>query len=361
MEPEELNSAVTCMSLWILENYSKSTGIKSEQIDLFEPPEVPAQEHDTLVKNATFFNSDILKVVDIGKLREERHSKASENLTLTLPLPVPTRANLKPTTGEATVHRRPRMRLNKDEYQLEIPNLNVKELYEVLDENNVFTKRRERENLNFISDDPQENADINDQEWDKVKNLRTDQDRKLFAVRAFGNAHPADPTKNMSYFGFLRKKLGLGAQDAPSRDIKKNVGIINGRLEWRQRDKDIIPGRKRKASGEHDQAPAAKKAKMVDVSEFTETLEKIVIGHRQKIMKPKDLKYFVRHWRRNSQETASFYKYYDDNDLVEAGELNKNDNTEFLFVRFSTFYGIQEPTECKDCSFEDGKKVVHFM
>ena len=65
---------------------------------------------------------------------------------------------------------------------------------------------------------------------------------------------------------------------------------------------------------------------MIPISEFRENLEKIVIGHKRKTMKPRDLKYFVRHWRLNVDETTAFYKYYDDTDVVPMGELSKNDS-----------------------------------
>ena len=84
--------------------------------------------------------------------------------------------------------------------------------------------------------------------------------------------------------------------------------------------------RKRKADAEHDSAPPKKRTKMIPISEFRENLEKIVIGHKRKTMKPRDLKYFVRHWRLNADETTAFYKYYDDTDVVPMGELSKNDS-----------------------------------
>ena len=115
-------------------------------------------------------------------------------------------------------------------YKLIIPNLEkFRELTDILDKRNVFTTRREYENPNFVSNDQQENDDINSQEWDIMRNLSSERDRRQHAMNAFGNSKPANPTKNLSYFGFLRKRLTL------RREIKQTydpVRLENGRLTF---------------------------------------------------------------------------------------------------------------------------------
>ena len=46
------------------------------------------------------------------------------------------------------------------------------EILEIFDEKNIFTQFRPVNNPEFISEDPKENEDINDPEWEKVKNLK---------------------------------------------------------------------------------------------------------------------------------------------------------------------------------------------
>ena len=50
---------------------------------------------------------------------------------------------------------------------------------------------------------------MNDPGWDTVRNLKDDHERRQFAIASFGNIEPADPTKNMSYHGYLRQKLRI--------------------------------------------------------------------------------------------------------------------------------------------------------
>ena len=76
--------------------------------------------------------------------------------------------------------------------------------------------RRPSKNPTFISDDPDERADIDDPRWEEIKILRNDRERKQYAMRAFGNVEPADPTRCLSYFGFLRKQIAK----------EKNIGQI---------------------------------------------------------------------------------------------------------------------------------------
>ena len=81
------------------------------------------------------------------------------------------------------------------------------EILEIFDQNNIFTQFRPVNNPEFISEDPRENEDINDPEWEKVKNLKDDAERRQFAIDTFNNFQPGDPTKNMTYYGFFRQQL----------------------------------------------------------------------------------------------------------------------------------------------------------
>jgi hypothetical protein len=77
-------------------------------------------------------------------------------------------------------------------------------LKSIFDQNNVFKKRRPVNNATFISEDPQENLDNNDPLWDRVKKLKTDDDRKQYSMEAFGSRAPADPARILTYHGYRR-------------------------------------------------------------------------------------------------------------------------------------------------------------
>ena len=401
MLPEEIISATNCISFWVIKRYGDvidkkpKTSIEPQNSEVYT-------DYDKLQKNSSFFNSNILEqyhevskanrssnyssgrqketlsglqisVSSEGRRVSDSSFSASlswnndviqrETLNLKLPSPVPTR--IVAPQGRQPFSRR-RLQNNEGAYNLRVPNLEaLKELGEVMDKRNVFTKRRDRENPFFVSQDRQENDDINDRGWEKMKNLRNDRDRKFFAMKAFGNKKPADPTKNLGYHGFFRKRLsqeGRGQMKNRRHLMFKDLVIKDGRLECLDEDKQQFNSKKRKASVEI--APPAKRARrVIPMYKFEEDLESIVINQKRKIMKLTHLRYFVRHWRHCVQETISFYKYYDDDNenRIDFEELCKNDATERLFVQFSNFYGIGEPTECKDCSFEDSRRIVHFM
>ena len=97
------------------------------------------------------------------------------------------------------------------------------EIKEIFDSSNVFTRFRPAEDVEFISEDPKENEDINDPEWEKVKNLKDDAERKQFAIESFNNFEPGDPTKNMTYYGFFRKHLRLNDK-LPIEEFDEVVG-----------------------------------------------------------------------------------------------------------------------------------------
>ena len=95
-----------------------------------------------------------------------------------------------------------------DEHEIiELSDEDDDEIREIFDESNRFTKFRPVENVEFISDNPDENADLNDPGWDTVRNLKDDAERRQFAIDSFGNWEPGDPLKNMTFYGFLRQKL----------------------------------------------------------------------------------------------------------------------------------------------------------
>ena len=110
----------------------------------------------------------LTRCYDVVEPDDEKQGYYSPSIVGKLPLPVPTR----PCSYN-------------DGYTLIIPNLEEsQELTHILDKRNIFTTRREYENPNFVSDDPQENADINSREWDIMRNLST---RNVLNCEIFSN------------------------------------------------------------------------------------------------------------------------------------------------------------------------------
>ena len=70
--------------------------------------------------------------------------------------------------------------------------------------------------IKFISEDPQENEDNNDQRWDSLRKLETPREFKDYCQRKFDNDFPADPERNLTYHGFKRYIYGYGGRGTPS-------------------------------------------------------------------------------------------------------------------------------------------------
>jgi hypothetical protein len=124
--------------------------------------------------------------------------------------------------------------------------------------------------------------------------------------------------------------------------------------------------RKRKASGEHSDAPIAKRPKiMIHQDVYAKRMEDIIIKtHKVKTLSRKtrhnDLRYFVKHWRYNLPETTSFLQYYEENNnLVDECVLDKNACIENLYTRYTEFYGLNESYLCKECSYDEGGTIYH--
>ena len=109
------------------------------------------------------------------------------------------------------------------------------EIKEIFDKSNIFTERRPTANKHFISDDPEENEDINDQRWNQLKSLQNDRERKNYVTQKFGNLESGDPTRNMTYHGFLRdnlRRLNGMPIFMPNRNMKTEAIRINkGKIE----------------------------------------------------------------------------------------------------------------------------------
>jgi hypothetical protein len=82
----------------------------------------------------------------------------------------------------------------------------------------------------YVSLNQLENADNESPEWEEVKVLRSDYDRKKYAMRKFGNRIPADPSRNLTFHAYLRKNL-LDKANVPSVPYRRPSRDMNLKLE----------------------------------------------------------------------------------------------------------------------------------
>ena len=256
--------------------------------------------------------------------------------------------------------------------------VNDEQVKTALSKSNVFTVRRPSGNKFFTSQNPEENADINNPKWkEQMNSLKDDNERKKFARIAFGNLETGDPARNMSYHGYLRSHLVREA-GAETENISEDseFEIATERLRVEHGKIEIIDDvdadgtcHKRKAEAEHEDAPKAKRLKtMIPINEFKEKLEIINVKYKSNYLALEEMKHYIRHWRYGMEETTSFFNYYqgtetstDEDLVVNVEEMNKSECLEMTYSKFAEFYGKNELAECKDCSYQEGKDVRHSL
>ena len=93
---------------------------------------------------------------------------------------------------------------------------------------------------------------MNDPEWEEaVKNLKDDHERREFAIESFGNAEPSDPTKNMTYHGYLRQQLRLkeGIEDEENPEAEDYIGEgLRIEMVWLNNWRMMIMTKKKKSN-----------------------------------------------------------------------------------------------------------------
>lgn len=252
-------------------------------------------------------------------------------------------------------------------------------------------KRRETSNKAFVSTDATENADIKDEAWDKIKNMKTDQERMNHAQKRFKNKQPGEPNRNMSIHGYRRYMLAQGNEEwQKSRDetkanpkffesrVKNIVQLKEGKIETVYTDpQEYNSMNKKRKSDEREETPRPKKPKLMTFKDYEEKVVKALGKYKkpqlgEKFTGPKIIetywRYYLRHFKNSMEETHAFFKSYGEyrdaanNVMMTYDELKANECAEMIFSQFVTPYGRNPVTRCKDCEEVDktmGKEVLH--
>ena len=244
--------------------------------------------------------------------------------------------------------------------------------------------RPERQFKEFQADDDMERADILDEGWEVQKSLRTDVERLFYAQRAFGNCIKTDPTRCLTFHGFSnlseRQKGAVKFLDEGKGEVLVNMWmhtkIENGMIfnEHAPGHSKVRP-RKRRASGDHEDAPDSKRLRMeferlrmefglVERSMWTmlDRLKRPIFENTGGYSNNKmNFRRYVGHYKSGLNETREFLNFYDDknnNTLVEE-EVTHMGNWELLFKQSVNIYGHNTTELCKDCSYQEQMDVRH--
>jgi hypothetical protein len=73
---------------------------------------------------------------------------------------------------------------------------------------------------------------------------------------------------------------------------------------------------------------------------------------------------FFSFFRMGVEETMDFLHYYREdpnNNMVNLEELKKTECIEQIMNQFTSYYGVREREQCKDCSYQEGRDIWHSM
>lgn len=238
-------------------------------------------------------------------------------------------------------------------------------------------------NIKFISTNEKENADINDPNWKKIKNLKDIEEFKKYANSVF-DFQNSNPNICETYHGYKRKQLRsfYNRQKRFKSPSEKSSG----------NDEQYNPEcRKRKAviDGPVSQGPFMKRPKVVDFGSYVENirkalaeqkLNKTTIWHGSycksksglapgEALAKRNWRFTLRHLQKSMEETKSILssmccdelhvKKVDSELFLSYEELKKVVDSERLFGQFVKFYGPNEEVRCRFCTHLDGYDVRH--
>lgn len=253
-------------------------------------------------------------------------------------------------------------------------------------------KRRETANRVFVSEDAAENDDIAAEEWNQIKKLNSDEERKNHAQQRFGNKHAGEPNRNMTLHGYrryLKAKKNKECEQLRTENRENEMFFENrrtaiakikeGKIEtiYTNPDEQNTDSKKRKA-GEHEDLPGAKRQKLMTFKEYEVAMSHVLVkykkdklnagSHKSAQQSNKNWIYYIRHFKNSIEETHTFMKFYaehrdkDNNLLMSGEELKANECAEMIFSQFVRFYGANPDVRCKDCEETDqsmGKAIMH--
>jgi len=201
--------------------------------------------------------------------------------------------------------------------------------------------------------------DIYDKGWDRVKNLKTDEERMSFCQEVFKNPVPADPSVNLTYHGYKRKALSINENDWHQKSITEHVTpntfmLKNGVIS-------PLAGNKRTCDTDGKQGSSVRK--FVKISEFANVMKrefylkfcnkfKMEDKERQRDILPR-FQTFLSHYKAGHEDTKNFLSFYKNSKESEV-KLEDFQAREVLdienhFSSYSRHYGETEELFCTTC------------
>merc|ERR1719318_2422848 len=221
------------------------------------------------------------------------------------------------------------------------------EFGDMFDEINVL---RSKQSIRIYQiEDKMELKDLEDENWDKLKLLKTDVERKKLALEQFRNIASSDPAVNLSFHGFRRK---AGGRSEAGRFIPVRCFSL-ARGEMRPLPGFIKIG-ETELSPDSDSAVSKKKIRLSDFAQVMKSLfyKKYArnLGSRKASQQEfDDFKFYLSHYKTGQEETMNFLSFYQENVMLDGEQTDEVMDIENQYSTFSSYYGPAETTFCSVC------------
>lgn len=205
--------------------------------------------------------------------------------------------------------------------------------------------------------DKDELDDIYHENWEKMREISTDKERKDLSRKVFRNPVPANPSNNLTYHGYRRREKYYEHNGHHSRYRYSRASHPVGSVAIRQGVLDPLPGYKRKYPDIDATSIGCKRTK-IEYEYFKHSMRGLyykkckdkVGGEKLSQRQFKDFQYFMEHVKDGQEETQNFLSFYCKKAVVlDEVQVNEVIDTESILSQFKLFYGDPDPSKCERC------------
>eukprot|EP00092_Neocalanus_flemingeri_P034138 GFUD01037125.1.p1 GENE.GFUD01037125.1~~GFUD01037125.1.p1 ORF type:complete len:900 (-),score=247.85 GFUD01037125.1:144-2474(-) len=199
-------------------------------------------------------------------------------------------------------------------------------------------------NKTYKTEDVAELEELKHKDWDLVKSLTTDTERKKFAQNQFMNPVSSDPAVNLSFQGFRRNNAGSRVANFGS------FTIMRGEMK-------PLPGYNIRGETEVKTEPI-EVMKKIRLSDFAKVMKSLFykkyarnLGVKKASQKDfDDFRSYLSHYKTGHEETLHFLSYYKQNVTLDCDQTDEVMDIENQYSTFASYYGKAETTFCSVCN-----------
>jgi len=210
---------------------------------------------------------------------------------------------------------------------------------------NINLLKSNRSTKIYQTEDKMELEDLEDKNWEKMRKLGSDKERKKLAQKQFRNAVSSDPAINLSFHGYRRR--------GEARLLTGSFTMVSGNIK-------PLPGYKKKGEAV-DVAESRdlnlEKCKKIKLEDFSKVMKSLFykkyaknLGLNKASQEEFDeFKSYLRHYKTGQDETRDFLSFYQKEVMLDIGQTYEVMDMENQYSTFFNYYGAAESTFCSVC------------